>query len=199
VVNKKTIDMKKLLIILGLVLSISTMYAQELLEDDKEPPRNICRYDFKEVGKFQNDTYTVLVITNCMTNDKEYKLMISYEDYRYEGKKVSYFSDGVVAELLKGFHYLITTEFAPGQEGDKSFVIYEICDDLYFKYRIGERRFELWINEDHLLAKIFEENTIKEYASFLYKIEQTFSEKGRDLKDAKITDENKKEPRVFQL
>lgn len=192
--------MKKLLLIFGLVLSITTMYAQEMLEGDKkETFQSINRYDFKEIDRFQYDTYTVLVITNCLTNDKEYKLMISYKDDRYEAKRVSYFSDGVVAELLKAFHYLTTAEFAPEREDEKSFIIYEICEDLYFKYRIGERRFELWIDGDHLLARIYEEDTLKEYASLLLKIEQTFAEKGRDLKDAKITDENKKEPRIFQL
>lgn len=196
--------MKKILLIFGLVLSITTMYAQERLEGVKEPPQNINRYDLKEVGTFQYDTYTVLGITNCVTNDKEYRLMISYIEDDKCGKKgvekrVAYFSDGVAAELIKAFHYLNTTEFAPEREGEKSYIIYELCENLYFKYRIGEPCFELWIDGDHLLVKMFEEKTIKKYASLLLEMEQAFAELGRDLKDAKITDENKKVFRIFQF
>lgn len=186
--------MKKLLVIFGLVLSISTMYAQEMLEGVKETPKSIKRYDFKEVDRFQYDTYTVVVITDCLTNEKEYKLKISYHDDRYEDDRVSYFSDGVVAELLKTFHYLITNQFEPERRDEKTFIVGEVGEGLYFKLKPDARRIELFIDWDHLLVRIYDEYAIKEFASLLFKIEKTFSEKGRDLKDAVISDEDKKEP-----
>lgn len=191
--------MKKLLLIFGLVLSITTIYAQEVLEGVKETPKSIKRYDFKKVDKFQYDTYTVLVITDCLTNEKEYKLQISYHDDRYEDDRVSYFSDGVVAELLKTFHFLITNQFEPEKSGEKSFIVGEVGEGLYFKLKPDTRRMELFIDWDHLLVRIYDEYAIKEFTSLLLKIEKTFAEKGRDLKDAKITDENNKEPRIFEL
>ena len=107
---------------------------------------------------------------------------------------MSYFSDGVVAELLKTFHYLITNQFEPERRDEKTFIVGEVGEGLYFKLKPDARRIELFIDWDHLLVRIYDEYAIKEFASLLFKIEKTFSEKGRDLKDAVISDEDKKEP-----
>lgn len=191
--------MKKLFfIVFGLIFPVTALYSQELLDGIQETPKSVKRYDFIEVDKYQYDTYTVVVITDCLTKEKDYKLKISYDDGN-GGKRVSYFSDGVVAELLKSFYYIIITQFEPVIEGEESYAIFEVCDGLYFKYRINIRRIELFVDDNHLLARISDEKGIKEFASLLLKIEKTFAEKGRDLKDAVITDDEKNEPILFQL
>ena len=184
----------------------------------------IKRYDLKEVGTFQYDEYTVMVITDCLTNDKEYKLRVSYSVEFNNDKhetKVLYLSDGVVDEMIKAFSFLYTTEFEPKLEGEESFIIYEISDGLFFKYRISPRRLEVLIddnkvmpsiydvydedaddiyneykakNRQHVLAQIDYEYEMKEFGSLLQKIEKAFAEKGRDPKDAVIPNDNKTEP-----
>ncbi len=194
--------MKKLLFILGMIFSITTIDAQEM----PDCSNSVNRYDFKEIDSFYGGdgdyTYTVLVITNCITNEKEYKLMISRsgDTYLLDDGIVAYkclLNDGVVAELLKAFHYLITTQFKPKMEDEKSFIIYEVCEKLYFKYMLDDHRLELLTDNGIIVAKINHDDEIEEFASLLLKIEKTFDEKGRDLKDAVISDENKKEQPMF--
>ena len=203
--------MKKFLFVFGLLLSITTIVAQEV-------PGSIKRYDFKEVDKYQFDTYTAMVITNCITSEKEYKLRISYSVEFNNGKdetKMLYLSDGIVDEMIKAFSYFNAVEFEPELNGEKSFVIYDVGDGLFFKYRPSSCRLELLIDDDqvkasiydvydddvddiynaykaksrqHVLARIYKESDKKEFGALLQKIERTFAEKGRNVKSA-ISDE----------
>lgn len=195
--------MKKHLLLVGLLLYFSMLYSQEKINGIKEMPRNFKRYDIVEVDRFQWDTYSVLVITDCITKEKDYKLSISYHDNECNCEKVSYFSEGVVAELLKTFYYItntqFNTQFEPELENEKSFIVFDVCENLYFRYRLSGRHLELFIDNNHLLAGFSDDNSIKRFASLLLKIEQTFTEKGRDLKNAIISDDDKKEPIMIRL
>ena len=212
--------MKKFLFIFGLVLSITTMVAQET-------PKNIKRYDYKKVGEYQYDKYTVMTITDCISNEKEYKLKISYSielTNKEKEKKVLYLSEAVVAEMINAFSYLYTTIFELGVDGEESFIIYEISNGLFFKYRIYSHHLELIIDDNqvmpsiydvyddddiyneykaksrqHVLAHIYTESDMKDFGVLLQKIEKTFTEKGRDLKDAVIPDDDKKESQKIQI
>ena len=77
--------MKNLLFVFGLMLSIITLDAQEKPNGItiKEMPNGIIkRYDFKEVGKwYYNATFSVLVITDCNTNEKGHECDIMDMEY----------------------------------------------------------------------------------------------------------------------
>ena len=212
--------MKKILFIIGLMIFGTAIYAQEI-------PNDIKRYDYKKVGVYQYDEYYVMVITDCITKEKEYKLRISYSvqlTNEEKEKKVLYLSDAVVAKMINAFSYLYTTKFELGVDGEESFIIYEISNGLFFKYRIYSHRLELIIDDNqvmpsiydvyddddiyneyeaksrqHVLARIYAESEIKDFGVLLQKIEETFTEKGRDLKEAVVSDVDKKEPQEIQL
>ena len=192
--------MKKLLFVFGLLFFITTLEAQEV-------PNSIKRYDLKEVGRFQSDEYTVMVITDCITNEKEYKLRISYRVEFDNGKhetKVLYLSDSVVNEMINAFSYLTTAKFEPKFGDEETFIICEVGEGIYFKYKPNFRLLEVLIDDNqvkpriydvfdddegifnefrakerkHVLSRIYD---TKGFGTFLQNIKKTFAEKGRDL------------------
>ena len=66
-------------------------------------PNDLKRYDYKETDRYDGATYSVLKITDCVTNEEEYKLRVTYsfEEYKVEHKVVLFYSDDVVAEIIK--------------------------------------------------------------------------------------------------
>lgn len=211
--------MNKLLFIITMLFLGTVLFAQEM-------PKDIKRYDYKKVGNFQRDTYTVMVITDCITNEKEYKLRVSYSVEFDNGKnetKVLYLSDSVVTEMIKAFSYLTTAKFGSELEEEETFIICDVGEGVYFKFRPNSRRLEVLIDDNqvkpciydvlgdeddiyndfrakkrkHVLSRIDEYEMI-EYEQFLQDIEKVFAKKGRDLKDAVIL-EGKKEPVLIQL
>ena len=94
--------MKKILLIIGLLFFCVTAFAQER-------PSDIKRYDFKKADRYDGAHYSVLKITDCVTDEKEYKLRVvfSYEENKVEYKVKLIYSDGIVAEIIKAFNYLI--------------------------------------------------------------------------------------------
>lgn len=177
-------------LIIGLLFFSAVLFAQE-------SPNDVKRYDFKDVGKYDGAKYTVLVITDCVTNEKEFGLKISYSDDKY-GDEVFYYRDGIVRELINTFYYLSNTQFGPELKDEKSFIIGEVCDGLFFQLKPDARHIDLYIRnhrkENHLLAGI-NDDEIEEYGLLLFEIEKTFAEKGRELKDAIILDEKSDEDR----
>ena len=201
--------MKKLFFVFGLLFFITKLEAQEV-------PNSIKRYDLKEVGRFQSDEYAVMVITDCITNEKEYKLRISYRVEFDNGKhetKVLYLSDSVANEMIKAFSYLTTAKFGSKLQGEETFIICEVGEGIYFKFKPNSRQLEVLIDDDqvkpciydvfddddgiynefrakerkHVLSRI-KEYEMNEFGSFLQKIEKTFAEKGRNVRSA-ISDE----------
>ena len=151
----------------------------------QDTPGNIKRYDFKDVGKYDAMTYTVLVIKDCNTNEKTYNLRISYAE------NILTFSDGIAANILNTFNYLTSTTFEPELKGENSYIVCEVSEGLYFKFKPSAKHLDLiWNNT--LIAGI-NRDEIKEFESLLKKVESTFAEKGRDLKDA-VIDSNVKKP-----
>ena len=195
--------MKKFLFVIGLLFFITTIEAQEVPNNYK----NYKRYDLIEVGRFQSDEYTVMVITDCLTKKKDYKLRISYRVEFENGKfetKVLYLSGGVVNRMIGAFLTFNAVEYEPELDGEKSFVIYEIGEGLFFKFRPSSGRLELLIDDDrvkasiydvyddnvddiynaykaksrrHILARIYNESDIKEFGALLQKIEKISSKK----------------------
>lgn len=169
--------MKRFLLFIVLVIVASATFAQD-------KPNDIKRYDFKKVGKYDDVTYTVLVITDCVTNQKEYNLRLSFY-----GNELS-FSDGIAAKILSVFNYLINTQFDPELKGEESFIVCEVSEGFYFRFKPDARHLDLvWNN--NVIAGI-NKDEIKEFQELLSKIEKTFTEKGRDLKDAVIKEEYEK-------
>jgi hypothetical protein len=180
--------MKKLLLSLVLIMASATLFAQET-------PNDIKRYDYKRVERYDDATYSVLVITDCVTNEKDYFLKIAYGE-----NNELYYSDGVVAKILKTFNYLINTKFEPELKGEESFIVCEVSEGFFFRFKPDARHLDLMVRVrlgnnceektvNHLLAGI-NRNEIEEFESLLLKIEKTFAEKGRNLKDAVIPEDN---------
>lgn len=173
----------------------TTLFAQEM-------PNDIKRYDFKKADRYDGVMYSVVQITDCITNEKEYKLRIAYS---YEENKVEYrvallYSDGIVAEIIKAFNYLINTQFDTDGYAEESYIVCELGEGAFFKYDLSSRHIDLMVSnkeETRVLAGI-DRREIEEFKMLLFRIEKVFSEIGRDLKDAVIL-EDKKEPVLFQL
>ena len=180
--------MKKILLTLGMVFLCAMIFAQET-------PNDIKRYDYKKVGRYDEATYSVLVITDCVTNEKEYLLKIAYGE-----NDMLFYSDGVVAKILNTFNYLVNTQFEPELKGEDSYIVCEVSDDFFFRFKPDARHLDLLVRVhlvgdckeetvNHLLAGI-NRDEISQFESLLLKIEKTFAEKGRNLKDAVISDDN---------
>ena len=189
------IDMKKLLVIIGLLFLGTIVFAQEM-------PNDIKRYDFKKADKYDGAHYSVLKITDCVTDEKEYKLKVafSYEENKVEYKVKLIYSDGIVAEIIKAFNYLINTKFELKHNDEESFIICELGEGAYFKYDIESNHIDLMVtfnNENRVLAGI-NRNEIEEFKTLLFRIEKSFAEMGRDLKDV-VNTKDKKEPVLIQI
>jgi hypothetical protein len=186
--------MKKILLILGMVFLCATMFAQEM-------PDDIKRYDYKEADRYDGAKYCVLKITDCITNAKEYKLRITYsfEENKIEHKVVLFYSDDVVAEIIKTFNYLVNTRFEPGHKDEESFIVCEVGEGAYLKYNLGNRHIDFMVHvvddfnreSTRVLAGI-DRDEIEEFQSLLLKVEKAFEEQGQKLKDAVISDDNLK-------
>lgn len=184
--------MKKLLFVFGFLFFASTAFAQEM-------PNNLKRYDYKETDRYDGATYSVLKITDCVTNEEEYKLRVTYsfEEYKVEHKVVLFYSDDVVAEIIKTFDYLINTKFETGPQDEESFIVCEVGEGAYFKYNLGKNHIDLMVHmidsnnreSTRILAGI-DRDEIEEFKTLLYRIEKAFLMKGRDLKNAVISNDN---------
>ena len=192
--------MKKLLFIIGLMILGTTIYAQET-------PNDIKRYDYKVADRYDGATYSVLTITDCLTNEKDYRLKIdfSFEENKIDYKCVLYYNEAVVAEMIKVFNYIVDTDFV-GVKGEESFIICDVGSGAYFKYNVNKPHIDLMVlvtddNNKERTRKLasIDGYEIGEFRTLLLKIEKVFAEKGRDLKDAVNSNDDKKEPRMIQL
>ena len=184
--------MKKLLFVIGFLLFTTTVFAQEM-------PASVKRYDYKETDRYDGATYSVLKITDCITNEEEFKLRVtfSFEEYKVEHKVVLFYSDDVVAEIIKTYNYLVNTKFENGPQGEDSFIVCEVGEGAFFKYNLGKNHMDLMVHvvdsnnreSTRILAGI-DRDEIEEFKTLLSKIEEAFLIKGLDLKKAVISHDN---------
>lgn len=198
--------MKKILFIIGLMFLGTKLYAQKMHNDIK-------RYDYREADMYDGAVYSVLQITDLVTNEKECKLRVTftYEKNGVDYRVVLFYSDGVVAEMIKTFNYLINAQFEPVNKGEKSFICCEVGEGIYFKYNLSTRHLDLMVrvvdsknNEEDCIFRVddgknkeaetqrlagIDRNEIGEFQSLLQRIENAFANYGRNMKDSTITNE----------
>ena len=169
--------MKKFLSIVVMMLVAVTGFSQDV-------PKNIVRYDSKDVAKYDGVTYSVVVKTDFATNEKSYYLGMKYDNGT---RKFNFlYSDRVVAAITNTFRYLTTTTFEPTIKGETTSMICYVSSDMYFSFKPDGKRMDLYYRPDiysspEHLAEIARDE-IEEYNGILTKIEKTFNEKGKDLK-----------------